>query len=356
MKKIITLLILLASFAANVNAASFDGIGAGTAATPYLISSAAQLKELAVLVNAGTVPYANAGIYYKLTADISLSDYQTGVGWVPIGHAGANRFKGNFNGNGKTITGLKINYPSYYSTGLFGSINGGTVQNLCISGANITGYSWTGGVAGWVEGTITNCYVTGAVSGSATSVGGVAGYVSSGTISDCYSTATVSGTSSVGGVAGRIESGEMKNCYATGAVSGTGNSVGGVVGNAGSTASVSNCAALNISVKTTGSSGTVGRVVGSRSGSTPLPLANNVAFNGILNNSNNTTWSGSGADHINGEDISAGAIAADGTIDSRFDSPKWIAVNGKMPILAAFTSGNRTQFRRIWKFRLPPHL
>ncbi|WP_066083700.1 GLUG motif-containing protein [Anaerotignum neopropionicum] len=331
-------------------------LGAGTDSDPYQISTAAQLAKLAELVNADDTNYNDK--YYKLTADLDLSAYgknwNSGKGWIPMGRDVANCFKGSFDGNGKKITGLYIKRTANY-TGLFGYIRDGTVQNLGLEEVSIVGIgSEVGGVAGYVSGSVTNCYVTGAVSGTGTNVGGVVGYVSGsitncyvtgsisgkyniggvaglvyGSVTNCYATGTVSGTDYVGGVAGQLQcNSSVINCYATGAVSGS-NYVGGVAGYVDGSAT--SCAALNPSVN---GSSDVGRVVGY----IPYgdPLSDNVAFSSMTVKVNGVPQSISdgAADNINGEDISAAQIKADGTIDGCFaDTSIWTAVNGKLPIL-----------------------
>ena len=60
--------------------------GSGTEGDPYIISTAAQLAQLATYVNDATAPYANAGVHYKLGANIDLADYgegfNDGEGWI----------------------------------------------------------------------------------------------------------------------------------------------------------------------------------------------------------------------------------------------------------------------------------
>lgn len=141
--------------------------GSGTANSPYIITTEAELKEFAGYINAGTSPWRNSDKYYKLTADISLSG-----SWTPIGTSNW-PFMGNFNGGGHKITGLNINNGSN-NQGLFGFINGGTVQNLGLESVNVKSKSKVGAVTANLNGgTISHCYVTGSVSGES-SVGGIA--------------------------------------------------------------------------------------------------------------------------------------------------------------------------------------
>ena len=93
--------------------------------TEFNISNASQLAGLAKLVNEGK---DFSGITIKLDNDISLyggdgeGDYRE---WTPIGTAD-HPFKGNFDGNGKTITGLTLSGGIEASNvGLFGVVDGG---------------------------------------------------------------------------------------------------------------------------------------------------------------------------------------------------------------------------------------
>jgi len=275
--------------------------GTGDEGNPYLIGTAAELAAMGARVNDGTEP---ARKYYQLTADIDLSaygaGYNGGAGWVPIGANYA--FSGHFDGKGHKITGLYINITNGTSdAGLFGRIQGATVQNLGVEGVNITGKGAAGGLAASVYGTLTNCYVTGTVSGTdkvgglagsaggsisnchaigavngvgsrwdgsgsiggllgnsgdsitdcytsvavtaeyCDDIGGLVGACSSGSIERCYTTGTVVGVISVGGLAGVLsDNSHMTDCYTTGIVTGDG-WVGGLVGRVITTSSITNC-------------------------------------------------------------------------------------------------------------------
>ena len=202
---------------------------------PYLIRTAPDLKDLADRVNSGHEP---AGLYYKLVGDIDLSAYSSrsgGKDWTPIGRSDSAfnfPFTGHFDGNGKTVSNLSIDDIGFNYAGLFGYIDGGTVRNLEIAGANVVGNAYVGGIAGALVGgaEIVACSVTGNISGD-DKVGGVAGYVNDSSISSSYAASYVSGGGNIGGVAGEvINNGGVSNSYATGDVAGENNYVGGVAG------------------------------------------------------------------------------------------------------------------------------
>ncbi len=242
--------------------------GAGTKASPYLITTAQELAGLSALVNAGT---HYKGTYFKLTADVRLNK-DTLRQWTPIG--GKNRpFRGIFDGNGHTVSGLYIDAPSGGYLGLFGALGtGGTVINLGLIGGLIHGtervalivgsnsgliqncYSsgevyakgdYVGGVAGLNQGAIVDCYNTGVITGIGSSdnfIGGIAGYNDSGVITGCYNAGVVTGRFRIGGIAGRNGgSSVIFNCWNIGDVTSTMHETGGIVGHNGPQCIVANC-------------------------------------------------------------------------------------------------------------------
>ena len=222
--------------------------GDGTEEDPYKIATADDLLEFADKVNnqGKTDAWAELTADIDLNPDMKISEDGTVTGnpdpWTPIG-TDINPYRGTFDGNGHTISGLYINDSSDNYQGLFGYVgSSGKVQNLSVSG-NVSGSNSVGGVVGLNSGNVENCYNTGEVSGN-NYVGGVVGY-NSGNVENCYNTGKVSGPdsgsgNSVGGVVGwNLSSGNVENCYNTDSVNVSGSSVGGVVGlNHGS---VENC-------------------------------------------------------------------------------------------------------------------
>lgn len=124
--------------------------GDGSKTNPYEIATAEQLAKLARDVNNGNTPQAFLGKYFKLTADIDLSD---GI-WMPIGKYynkgygnGDNRlFFGKFDGNGHVIKNMHIQWEgteAWSAWGLFSTLQGAsstnltTVTNLIIENATV---------------------------------------------------------------------------------------------------------------------------------------------------------------------------------------------------------------------------
>ena len=114
-----------------------------------------------------------------LCADINLNDLTadaTGSNWTRIGTS-SNSFKGTLDGNGHTISNLKINKPSSSCQGLFGATDGATIQNLNLENVDIKGKDYTGGLVGlnYDGSTITNCTSSCNVTGYGERIGGFVG-------------------------------------------------------------------------------------------------------------------------------------------------------------------------------------
>jgi hypothetical protein len=206
-------------------AGAFDG-GTGAAADPYRVRTGAQLAYLRQQVNAGTA-YVNT--YFTLTGYLDLNNEE----WTAIGTV-TDPFKGIFDGAGHIIYNLYINKSGNGYQGLFGYLNGATIQNLGLENINVTGWDDVGGVAGYVSfsSSIEYCYSTGNVTGTGNYTGGVAGNVgNSSSIEHCYSTGNISGTQYVGGIAGYASyTASIEYCYSTGNITGTAGHVGGIAG------------------------------------------------------------------------------------------------------------------------------
>ncbi len=172
--------------------------GSGTKNDPYQIWDYEDLRAFASLVNGG-----DRGICAELTAEIDASaSANPGSLWTPIGSNYS--FTGSFNGNYHVISGLYYNNDQADYAGLFGYVDGGTVENVGLKGGSVSGKRYVGGVVGYVVsgGSVTNCYSAGSVSGSQW-VGGVAGI--NGTIQNCYYDKTVAGD--IGAINGSDDTG-----------------------------------------------------------------------------------------------------------------------------------------------------
>ena len=202
---------------------------------------------------AGTThPSASA----MLTADIDLKNYchaaEDGkelLSWIPIGNY-YNRWKGNMNGQGHTISNLYIKTAQNY-VGLFGSTERATIQDLIFDYAKVenvnttnTNTLYTGILAGYADGvspshirgikTTNNCTVIGQED-----AGGIVGGARI-NLENCENHSSVKGTRFVGGIAGCSEK-NIKRCTNYGTVENNNSFTGGIIGYAYDT-SIEDCA------------------------------------------------------------------------------------------------------------------
>lgn len=179
-----------------------------------------------------------------LTADIDLKNYchaaEDGkelLSWLPIGNS-YDRWKGNMDGQGHTISHLYIKTAQIY-VGLFGYTEDATIQNLTFDYAKVENVSTcTGILAGYafaysnspahIKGikTTKNCTVIGQ--------GRTGGIVGDAIINleNCENHSSVKGTSDVGGIAGSSTYKNIKCCTNYGTVENNNSSIGGIIGSA----------------------------------------------------------------------------------------------------------------------------
>ncbi len=187
--------------------------GGGTAAEPYKIYSAPQILYI------GLMPSK----YFRLENDVDLSGWQ----WV-----NNITFSGSLDGNGKKITGLKLEYEGaeiatsrYY--GLFSRTGStATIKNLAMEGCTIkvsasaqshagAGFIHAGILAGSGGGTFTDIELRNSsieIWRSKSTSGGIAG-VFNGTMTNCKGLGvTMKGNGDMGILAGKLDNGVLKNC------------------------------------------------------------------------------------------------------------------------------------------------
>lgn len=273
------LAVMLTTMTAWAQTVSFptESGGAGTVDNPYKITTADDLNKLAADVNSGT-KYTDT--YFKLMNNVSFSctsdwDDLTSEenNFTPIGNSTSNSFRGTFDGNGMSISGIRIykntKDVASQNIGLFGVLRG-TVKNLKLTDTRIVAYGFTGGIAADCSSNsvIDHCIVTStvvvySVQPGALRFGGIAGYANSKTaiISNNTSSATVAIKEGLGGCEG----------------------YGGILGGAVSGATVSNNLAIGAKVKD--SSGWAGAIMGySNNGAS---LSNNYYINCTVNGTAN---------------------------------------------------------------------
>ena len=311
--------------AQSPDCANVSYAGAGTAQTPYEVGTLAQLQCLDQDLTAS----------YEQVADIDASAtaaWNDGDGFEPIGNPSA-AFNATFDGNGHTVSNLVIDRPGVNAVGLFGAVSpSGTVTDLRLTNATVTGDENLGVLVGENQGTVENASVAGTVTGNesvgalgganwgpsgvvrnATATGTITGGpnsqklgglvgVSGGQVVDSRAMASVSGSFTLGGVVG-FNSGPVRNATATGGVTGSRSprgsaDVGGLVGR--NTATVT---ASTASGTVTGSSN-VGGLVG----------WNDIGFNGLETTVRNST--ATGAVEPVGESFTVGGLVGrnDGTV------------------------------------------
>lgn len=203
--------------------------GSGTEEDPYQISTVAELKKVKNDLDAS----------YVLTESLTIPE---GTEWEPIGDLG-DHFTGNFDGGNFTISGLSIDdrFGSYL--GLFGYLDGATVQNLAVEVDAINGKNRVGGLAGYAaKSNIINCGAaamegSGTVTGSNTNVGGLIGEAARTQVDRCFASVNVEGGSPVGGLIGSFmgvrEKVEDDTAYAVTNSMATGDVIGGAGGTGG---------------------------------------------------------------------------------------------------------------------------
>ena len=132
--------------------------GKGTKENPYVISTDAQLYRLATDKD-------TKDKYYMLENDIVLNStgtegwYNTASQWVTAGDYTTTVFRGNLDGNGKTVRGLYVNTSGdgHKYAGLFPVIGAGavisklTVKDTYLYGKNNSGDYFFGAIAGAVN-------------------------------------------------------------------------------------------------------------------------------------------------------------------------------------------------------------
>lgn len=341
----------------NLNAANgtFGG-GDGSPETPFLVEDADDLNAVRNDLTAS----------YKLIDDIDLTEWIAAnspvAGWDPIGNA--SYFKGNFDGNGKTVSGIWIDRKTVNGVGLFGIVCGSytvTIKDLGViidETKSIAGEQCVGGILGKVTNTdgtptvtIEGCYVKGKITAEVVSAGGIIGYSTWGrlTIKNCYAEGEVSGNDSSGGIIGQVYGAytyNIQNCYATNTVSSISTkAAAGIIGsigyggNANSLAvNITNSIAANPSVS--GAAASTSRIAGylKTDAVAKTTYTDNMALSGML--VNGTAVSGGAADNKTGLEKAAKELATQATYAGWDFENTWTMGNGTypFPVLAKFST------------------
>ena len=215
--------------------------GSGTPEDPYQIENFDNLLWLS----------ANSLLWdkhYIQTADIDAAEsanLNNGAGFSPIGtyiefHPEMT-FSGGYDGQEFTISNLTINRPdSADFQGLFGSICGGSVMNLKVLDAKISGNNYTGILVGDIfnNSSVVRCSTSGLINSTGANIGGLAGALSNTIVDSCFTTVTITATSTeaasqalVGGFIGQVNGGTILRSGAEANISaGNYKFVGGMIG------------------------------------------------------------------------------------------------------------------------------
>ena len=183
------------------------------------IENEAEFAYFAYATNNGV----DIGKEFVLNADLDMSAHL----WTPIGTE-SRRFVGNFNGNGHTISGIRVNSEGSYN-GLFGYVEGTYTEARYYNKIKRCDY-----IKNFV---LTDSYIKGG-----DNTGGVVGYLRNEmTLENVFCLVYVIGGSNVGGIVGKAESNEYQvgleydydskydkpniknNLFVSGRVTGTGN-------------------------------------------------------------------------------------------------------------------------------------
>ncbi|MCR5689461.1 MAG: InlB B-repeat-containing protein, partial [Clostridiales bacterium] len=244
----------------------------------YYINDEQALAWFAKTVTSGTT-YSGKTVY--LNADLNMNN-STIDG---IGTSGKS-FSGSFQGQGKTISNLKIYRSGDSRAALFNSLTAGatvnnlkltnvnvsssgsgggwhsavvskvesgsattTVSNITVTTATITGADQNGGVVAYGQSplNISNCTVTGlTITATDANAGGIVGISDKVlTVSNCTVSGNISGTVRVGGIVGKTEASgnSISGCTFSGSVYASAESAGGIMGNLNNTGttSIANC-------------------------------------------------------------------------------------------------------------------
>jgi len=122
-----------------------EGVNAWYYNGTNIITNEAELRFLATLVNDKHIDFS--GKVINLGNDIALTET-----WMPIGTVD-HPFHGIFNGNGHTISGLKVE-GAYANAGLFGVVEEGTVKQVNLRDGKVSSTTEganVGGIAGCIR-------------------------------------------------------------------------------------------------------------------------------------------------------------------------------------------------------------
>ena len=188
----------------------------------FIINDYDDLCDMAYWVNSGDEAYVTGS--YVLVNDIDCSnepEWTTPIGIYQV------PFKGTFDGQGHTISGLHSTKATDITMGLFGAVKSGTVKNLNLADVNFEfefleeDNARLGAVCGeiYTNAVISNCTVSGTLDAlDAIDIGGICGYMYSSTIEKCVNRSSIkSNADYIGGICGSSR-GTVNNCANFGSI------------------------------------------------------------------------------------------------------------------------------------------
>lgn len=192
-----------------------------------MISNKADLYAFALKVNKGA-----DNLKAKLANDIVVNENvvdENGnllvgefTAWKPVGTY-AKPFKGEFDGQGHTISGLYFNNVNESYVGLFGYCVNATVKNVLVKDSYLKAQTYVGAVVGNSEASVISksANVNSTIFATGNYASGVVGYGEKKTMIDnCYNTGSVTGTFVGGIVYGDYSKNVVANCLNSGTLSG----------------------------------------------------------------------------------------------------------------------------------------
>ncbi|MBE7019844.1 MAG: hypothetical protein E7411_00215 [Ruminococcaceae bacterium] len=232
----------------------------------YLIKNAEQMVIFHTELSAGGTD-TFLGKVFKIANNIDLS----GKTFVTTGNKN-NRFAGTLDGQNYTLSNLTVDGAGKNYAAFIGSLAAeGTVKNIKVNNATVTGSTYTAVLVGQSRATssIENCHISGDINVTATGnfVAGIVGGAQSAGVNDCSvsGTGTISGSYAVGGIIGIVSEGmESINNNSVNGISVTGGQrVGGIAGSvlvAATGLEVKNNAVENVTVS--GDTSDAGLIIG----------------------------------------------------------------------------------------------
>ena len=208
---------------------SFSFEGRGTEESPFRIKTKEDLIALSKITSEDNKDCY--GMYFRMENDIDMELDENFMG-ISQDDNRKKSFAGVFDGNGRAIHRLKLNYVGWNGdqiaiaqcksdAGFIGNLAvSGVVRNLIISSdSEILFWANSGAIVGYNSGTIENCRNYANIDGISCWIGGIAG-ANLGVIQNCYNVGKIrTGFNMAGGIAGQSKGGIIRNCQNDGNVS-----------------------------------------------------------------------------------------------------------------------------------------